>query len=189
MVLQSVDHAFSLPEVDLAAPRAYWTNGFCSDFLLISLSDRLWERMECEVQAPVVGQFDMNILNKMFRKDHTTLTRESRNTQPSIGDQRNTLLVAGDSPVERSGLPTFTLFSGSTTGKRLFDYLESNGAREYVGSRTIRSRTGEIPISERGATRTEFAPGICTRTRLRKCKGTSFFSTGKAMELASRLSD
>jgi hypothetical protein len=42
LILQSLDHVFDLPEVDLAAPRAYWLDDeFSSAFLLISLSDRL----------------------------------------------------------------------------------------------------------------------------------------------------
>ena len=68
MILQSLDHVFGLPEVDLAAPRANWAIGFCSAFLLVSLSDRLWELMESEIQAPAVGEFDMDILNEMFGK-------------------------------------------------------------------------------------------------------------------------
>ena len=68
VILQSLDHVFSLPAVDLAAPRAYWqgSHGFTSAFLLVNLSDRLWNRMEVALQNITDDTFDMDLLNQMF---------------------------------------------------------------------------------------------------------------------------
>lgn len=68
IILQSLDHVFSLPAVDLAAPRAQWRGslGFTSAFLLVSLSDRLWDRIELALQTIGHDTFDMDLLNKMF---------------------------------------------------------------------------------------------------------------------------
>ena len=68
IVLRSLDHVFSLPATDLAAPRADWrgTLGFTSAFLLVSLSDRLWDRMDLALQSINGNTFDMDLLNRMF---------------------------------------------------------------------------------------------------------------------------
>lgn len=85
IILQSLDHVFLLPAVDLAAPRAYWQGsfGFTSAFLLVSLSDRLWGRMELALQTIKHDTFDMDLLNKMFGEttmvlpgDYCTLNSE-----------------------------------------------------------------------------------------------------------------
>lgn len=68
LILQPLNHIFSLPDVDLAAPRAYWLNsfGFTSAFLLVSLSERLWTRMELALQTIKHDTFDMDLLNELF---------------------------------------------------------------------------------------------------------------------------
>ena len=68
IILQSLDHVFSLPATDLAAPRAYWlsSSGFTSAFLLVSLSDRLWDRVDLGLKTIKHKTFDMDLLNKMF---------------------------------------------------------------------------------------------------------------------------
>ncbi|KAM0799946.1 alphaN-acetylglucosamine transferase, partial [Usnea florida] len=68
VILQSLDHVFSLPAVDLAAPRAYWQGspGFTSAFLLVNLSDRIWSRIEIALQNITHDTFDMDLLNEMF---------------------------------------------------------------------------------------------------------------------------
>lgn len=85
IILQSLDHVFSFPAVDLAAPRAYWEGafGFTSAFLLVSLSDRLWGRMDLALQTIKHSIFDMDLLNKMFAEtvmllpgDYCTLNSE-----------------------------------------------------------------------------------------------------------------
>ena len=85
IILQSLDYVFSLPAVDVAAPRAYWlgTFSFTSAFLLVSLSDRLWGRMELALQTIKHDTFDMDLLNSMFAEtvmllpgDYCTLNSE-----------------------------------------------------------------------------------------------------------------
>ncbi|CAF9932510.1 hypothetical protein IMSHALPRED_008905 [Imshaugia aleurites] len=85
IILQSLDHVFWLPSVDLAAPRAYWQGsfGFTSAFLLVTLSDRLWDRIELALQNITDDTFDMDLLNKMFGEttmvlpgDYCTLNSE-----------------------------------------------------------------------------------------------------------------
>ena len=85
IILQSLDHVFWLPSVDLAAPRAYWQGsfGFTSAFLLVTLSDRLWDRIELALQKITDDTFDMDLLNKMFGEttmvlpgDYCTLNSE-----------------------------------------------------------------------------------------------------------------
>ena len=68
IILQSLDHVFSLPATDLAAPRSYWLGSFnfTSAFLLVSLSDRLWNRMDLGLKSINHNTFDMDLLNQMF---------------------------------------------------------------------------------------------------------------------------
>lgn len=71
LILQSLDHVFDLPPVDVAAPRAYWGQegtGFTSAFLLVTLSDRVWDIMTQELGAIKQNVFDMDLVNKMFRQ-------------------------------------------------------------------------------------------------------------------------
>ena len=71
IILQSLDHVFSLPATDLAAPRAYWLGSrtlFTSAFLLVSLSDRLWNRINLGLKTINHDTFDMDLLNDMFSK-------------------------------------------------------------------------------------------------------------------------
>ena len=93
IILQSLDHVFSLPATDLAAPRAYWigSSGFTSAFLLVSLSDRLWNRMDLGLKTIKHDTFDMDLLNEMFAQtvmllpgDYCTLNSQwETNTIPN----------------------------------------------------------------------------------------------------------
>lgn len=71
LILQSLDHVFDLPPVDVAAPRAYWGQegtGFTSAFLLVTLSDRVWDSMTQELGAIKQNVFDMDLVNEMFKQ-------------------------------------------------------------------------------------------------------------------------
>lgn len=71
LILQSLDHVFDLPPVDVAAPRAYWGQegtGFTSAFLLVTLSDRVWDRMTQELGTIKQNVFDMDLVNEMFKQ-------------------------------------------------------------------------------------------------------------------------
>lgn len=69
LILRNLDDLFySLPTVDLAAPRAYWISNDCisSTFLLISLSDRLWDAVESALNTIAPDTYDMDLINDMF---------------------------------------------------------------------------------------------------------------------------
>ena len=93
IILQSLDHVFSLPATDLAAPRAYWqgATGFTSAFLLVTLSDRLWNRIDLGLKTINHDTYDMDLLNKMFAEtvmllpgDYCTLNSQwETNTIPN----------------------------------------------------------------------------------------------------------
>ncbi|MCJ1348381.1 hypothetical protein MMC31_006612 [Peltigera leucophlebia] len=71
LILQSLDHVFDLPPVDVAAPRAYWGQdgtGFTSAFLLVTLSDRVWDRMAQKLETIRQNVFDMDLVNEMFKQ-------------------------------------------------------------------------------------------------------------------------
>lgn len=69
LILQPLDHIFGLPEVDIAAPRAYWqSDGFTSAFILVSLSDRLWDKVSDGLFNIDHDVFDMDLVNKLFAK-------------------------------------------------------------------------------------------------------------------------
>ena len=86
LILKHFDHLFSdIPSVDLAAPRAYWLPPgdapFSSAFMLITLSDRLWEQInqtfpsdDLADQGPV--RADMEVLNDEFRETAMILSGE-----------------------------------------------------------------------------------------------------------------
>ncbi|TKX23267.1 acetylglucosaminyltransferase-like protein [Elsinoe australis] len=72
LILQNLDHLFAdLPEVDLAAPRAYWSDKgketiISSTFMLINLSERLWHRVEAATQHIGNDKYDMDIINELL---------------------------------------------------------------------------------------------------------------------------
>lgn len=73
LILKHFDNLFSdIPAVDLAAPRAYWLSskeaGFSSAFMLINLSDRLWEKVNKTFSTSddfdiVKPKADMDVMN------------------------------------------------------------------------------------------------------------------------------
>ena len=70
LILQSLDHVFDLPSVDVASPRAYWTEstGVTSAFLLVCLSDRVWDKISHGLQTIGADVFDMDLINNLFQK-------------------------------------------------------------------------------------------------------------------------
>lgn len=86
LVLKHFDNLFTdLPRVDLAAPRAYWLPPagapFSSAFMMITLSDRLWDKVNQSLPidewppAPPKGA-DMTILNDEFQDTAMILSGE-----------------------------------------------------------------------------------------------------------------
>ncbi|RMY71114.1 hypothetical protein D0863_05364 [Hortaea werneckii] len=69
LVMHNLDHLFAgLPEVDLAAPRAYWLSRdfLASTFMMISLSDRLWKTVEDALDTISYDKFDMDLINDLL---------------------------------------------------------------------------------------------------------------------------
>lgn len=73
LVMKNMDHLFTdLPDVDLAAPRAYWLSKdwLSSTFMLISLSDRLWTTMEQAMNKNLLNvediRYDMDLVNDVL---------------------------------------------------------------------------------------------------------------------------
>ena len=70
LILQNLDHVFDLPDTDLAAPRADWIaqDAIASTFMVITLSDRLWEKVRLEMEDIQNNVYDMDLINKIFAK-------------------------------------------------------------------------------------------------------------------------
>lgn len=70
LILKSLDHLFDLPAVDVAAPRAYWQegSGITSAFLLVCLSDRVWDKISKALETIGDDVFDMDLINDLFQK-------------------------------------------------------------------------------------------------------------------------
>ena len=91
LIVQSLDHLFSLPAADIAAPRAYWLDqdsvpspssppeplsdspgsirvSFTSTLLLITLSDRLWAKVSAGIRRLGPETYDKDLLNQLFDK-------------------------------------------------------------------------------------------------------------------------
>jgi alpha-N-acetylglucosamine transferase len=68
LILQNLDHVFDLPQADLAAPRADWIarDFISSTFMVISLSDRLWNTVKAGLKAIEPSAYDMDLINKLF---------------------------------------------------------------------------------------------------------------------------
>ncbi|KAG8529929.1 uncharacterized protein KY384_005410 [Bacidia gigantensis] len=91
LILQSPDHLFSLPVVDLAAPRAYWSEDpteLTSALMLIKPSDRSWRRVKQAMDEIKPGEFDMDIINTLFGRTALVLPGEycTLNTQWEVNE-------------------------------------------------------------------------------------------------------
>lgn len=93
IILQSLDHIFNLPAVDIASPRAYWLdgNGITTAFLLISLSDRLWNKMSASLKTIGSDVYDMDLVNQLFKKTILVLPGDyaTLNTHWEVNDIPN----------------------------------------------------------------------------------------------------
>ncbi|KAG6357810.1 hypothetical protein INS49_013689 [Diaporthe citri] len=87
LILKHFDNLFSdIPPVDLAAPRAYWLPTeeavFSSAFMLINLSDRLWDKVNKTLPTGdddfggAEPKVDMDILNDVLGDTATVLSGE-----------------------------------------------------------------------------------------------------------------
>jgi hypothetical protein len=73
LVLKTLDHLFDMDDlnVDLAAPRAYWIakETFSTAFLVITLSDRTWRKVETALENVRINQYDMDMANELFGEE------------------------------------------------------------------------------------------------------------------------
>ncbi|KAH0283634.1 nucleotide-diphospho-sugar transferase [Aureobasidium namibiae CBS 147.97] len=78
LILKPLDHLFYMDALnaDLAAPRAYWIDKqtFSTAFMVISLSDRTWRKVETALQNVKIDQYDMDIANEVFGDEVLMLT-------------------------------------------------------------------------------------------------------------------
>ena len=76
LILKSLDTLFSLPEVDVAAPRVHWAKDpsqLTSALMVISLSNRVWNEVQSAIDKLEGNQFDMEIINDLFRSSALVL--------------------------------------------------------------------------------------------------------------------
>ena len=69
LIMKNMDYLFEgLPAVDLAAPRAYWLaeEFLASTFMMINLSDRLWETINNALATMESNKFDMDLINEQL---------------------------------------------------------------------------------------------------------------------------
>ena len=65
-----MDELFFLPSAPVAMPRAYWVDHFflSSQVIVITPSEKEWRRVEYAIDHHEEGEFDMDILNKLYGK-------------------------------------------------------------------------------------------------------------------------
>lgn len=69
LIMQNLDQLFTgLPIGSISAPRAYWIakDFLASTFMMIDLSDRLWNAVSTAVAEAGMDEFDMDIINKLL---------------------------------------------------------------------------------------------------------------------------
>ena len=79
LIRKNLDHLFvGLPEVDVAASRAYWLakDFLSSTFMMINLSSRLWETVQNGLTTVTMDEYDMDLMNDMFGETVVMLSGE-----------------------------------------------------------------------------------------------------------------
>jgi hypothetical protein len=73
LILKPLDRLFDTDDlnVDLAAPRAYWIakETFSTAFLVVTLSDRVWRKVETALENVRINQYDMDMANELFGEE------------------------------------------------------------------------------------------------------------------------
>ena len=92
LIMKNMDHLFQdLPNVDLAAPRAYWLGKefLASTFMMITLSDRLWESVKNALDQIGPKKFDMDLVNELLGDTVMLLSGEYVTLNSHWEDVRN----------------------------------------------------------------------------------------------------
>ena len=80
LILRSLDDVFTKvpPEVEVAAPQAYWYDEpfATSALMMVSLSEPLWERMNSSLVSIAADKYDMDIINAEFKDEIMLLPGE-----------------------------------------------------------------------------------------------------------------
>lgn len=104
LVLQSLDHLFDLPAVDVAMPHSYWEGPgkMTSAMMLVSLSDRLWNIMDDGLKTIATDVYDMDLVNQLFIRTAMVLPGDycTLNSHWETNDLPR--WWRGDSPPERN---------------------------------------------------------------------------------------
>lgn len=77
MIQHSLDHLFLLPEVDVAAPAAYWLKdqtsghekslvGFTSALMVVRTNDAIWSMVSDGISSMSEGEYDMDVIERIF---------------------------------------------------------------------------------------------------------------------------
>ncbi|PPJ52189.1 hypothetical protein CBER1_09918 [Cercospora berteroae] len=77
LIMQNLDQLFTgLPIGSISAPRAYWIakDFFASTFMMIDLSDRLWDAVRAAMADAEWNDFDMEIANNLLGSEVTMLS-------------------------------------------------------------------------------------------------------------------
>lgn len=78
LIMRNLDHLFELPPVEIAAPRTYWGNrevplGSTTTLMVARPSKSLWKRMEDAMGTLRVGEYDMDLVQRVFGNEIMTL--------------------------------------------------------------------------------------------------------------------
>ncbi|KAJ4153082.1 hypothetical protein LMH87_009587 [Akanthomyces muscarius] len=69
LIMQNLDAIFQSASTDIAAAPAYWISNdtLSSTCMLVEPSRKLWEQVQTSIASILPGQYDMDIINDMFR--------------------------------------------------------------------------------------------------------------------------
>ncbi|KAI5807519.1 nucleotide-diphospho-sugar transferase [Peziza echinospora] len=71
LIMRNLDHLFYLPPVEIAAPKMYWGDGggITTTLMVVQPSISLWKRMDKAIHTIRAGEYDMDLVNRVFKKE------------------------------------------------------------------------------------------------------------------------
>lgn len=79
LIMRNLDHLFDLPRVEIAAPRAYWSEnkqvplGSTTTLMVAQPSKILWKKMQDAMETLQEGEYDMDLVQRVFGNEIMTL--------------------------------------------------------------------------------------------------------------------